>query len=131
MFSRGLFLWTKLIGIVFHLLFVLVAPTKSSGMQLSFSNKVSAIPQFLSFKHAQEDRSRKIGHDPLVSFGYISISNADAFDTNQKAYSGTVQVCFCHCLVHGVKIFYSTRITYICKFIFFHVKNLKLRLLDI
>ncbi|KAJ4713562.1 Protein TIFY 6B [Melia azedarach] len=67
------------------------APTKSSGMQLSFSNKVSAIPQFLSFKHAQEDRSRKIGHDPLVSFGYISISNADAFDSNQKAYSGTVQ----------------------------------------
>ncbi|XP_031265196.1 protein TIFY 6B isoform X2 [Pistacia vera] len=67
------------------------ASVKSSGMHLSFSNKVSAVPQFLSFKAPQEDRSRKMAHDSLVSSGFMSVSTADAFDCNQKPYSGTVQ----------------------------------------
>ncbi|KAJ0047706.1 hypothetical protein Pint_16902 [Pistacia integerrima] len=68
-----------------------VASVKSSGMHLSFSNKVSAVPQFLSFKAPQEDRSRKMAHDSLVSSGFMSVSTADAFDCNQKPYSSTVQ----------------------------------------
>ncbi|KAK0587422.1 hypothetical protein LWI29_022580 [Acer saccharum] len=66
-------------------------PMKSSGMQLSFANKVTAIPQFLSFKAAQEDRSRKIVYDPQVSSGFMSMSTADAFDSSQKSYSGMIQ----------------------------------------
>ncbi|KAK2664565.1 hypothetical protein Ddye_003139 [Dipteronia dyeriana] len=66
-------------------------PMKSSGMQLSFANKVTAIPQFLSFKAAQEDRSRKIVNDPQVSSGFMSMSTADAFDSSQKSYSGMIQ----------------------------------------
>ncbi|XWS48232.1 hypothetical protein CRYUN_Cryun13aG0056700 [Craigia yunnanensis] len=58
---------------------------RGSGMQLSFSNKVSAVPQFLSFKAAQEDRPRKVAHDPLVSSGFMAIPTADS---NQKPYSG-------------------------------------------
>ncbi|CAK7349554.1 unnamed protein product [Dovyalis caffra] len=65
---------------------------RGSGMQWSFSNKVSAIPQFLSFKSSLEDKPRKAVHDPLASsFGFMSISTVDAFDSNQKTYSGMVQ----------------------------------------
>lgn len=39
----------------------------SSSMQWSFSNKVSAVPQLLSFKASQDERQRKITADPLVS----------------------------------------------------------------
>ncbi|KAK3228327.1 hypothetical protein Dsin_008189 [Dipteronia sinensis] len=66
-------------------------PMKSSGIQLSFANKVTAIPQFLSFKAAQEDRSRKMVNDPQVSSGFMSMSTADAFDSSQKSYSGMIQ----------------------------------------
>jgi len=67
---------------------------RGSGMQWSFSNKVSAIPQFLSFKSSLEDKPRKAVHDPVASSsGLVSISTTDAFDSNQKTYSGLVQVC--------------------------------------
>ncbi|XVF53765.1 hypothetical protein PTKIN_Ptkin05aG0125000 [Pterospermum kingtungense] len=55
-----------------------------SGMQLSFSNKVSVVPQFLSFKASQEDRPRKAAHDP----GFETLPTADS---NQKPYSGLTQ----------------------------------------
>ncbi|XWS50852.1 hypothetical protein CRYUN_Cryun12cG0125200 [Craigia yunnanensis] len=61
---------------------------RGSGMQLSFSNKVSAVPQFLSFKAAQEDRPRKAAHDPSMSSGFMAIPTADP---NQKPYSGLTQ----------------------------------------
>ncbi|CAI8595024.1 unnamed protein product [Vicia faba] len=41
---------------------------RSSGMQWSFSNKVSNLPQFLSFKNTHDDRSRNIVMDPIASF---------------------------------------------------------------
>ncbi|KAJ4848133.1 hypothetical protein Tsubulata_034832 [Turnera subulata] len=64
---------------------------RSSGMQWSFSNKVSAIPQFLSFKASPEEKTRKPVHDLTASPGYMSISTPDAFDSNQRQYSGIVQ----------------------------------------
>ncbi|KAK9278682.1 hypothetical protein L1049_028256 [Liquidambar formosana] len=67
------------------------APTRGSGMQWSFSNKVSALPQFLSFKAAQEDKVRKSVYDPSTSSGFMPVSTADAFDSNHKPYSGVVQ----------------------------------------
>ncbi|WRX17753.1 Tify domain - like 5 [Theobroma cacao] len=80
---------------------------RGSGMQLSFSNKVSAIPQFLSFKAAQEDRLRKAAHDPLVSSGFMAKPTADS---NPRPYSGLTQISkvqyagildpialYCHC----------------------------------
>ncbi|XWS37559.1 hypothetical protein CRYUN_Cryun19dG0053900 [Craigia yunnanensis] len=57
-------------------------------MQLSFSNKVSAVPQFLSFKAAQEDRSRKAAHDPLLSSGFVAMPTADS---TQKPYPSLTQ----------------------------------------
>lgn len=63
-------------------------------MEWSFSNKVSAIPQFLSFKTSQEDRPRKSVNDPLVSSGFMPISTSDAFDSKQRLYYGAFQVCF-------------------------------------
>ncbi|KAJ1438702.1 CO/COL/TOC1, conserved site [Sesbania bispinosa] len=60
-------------------------------MQWSFSNKVSALPQFLSFKTTQEDRPRNTILDPLASSGYMTISTKDAFDSNQKPFMGVTQ----------------------------------------
>ncbi|XP_024018070.1 protein TIFY 6B isoform X1 [Morus notabilis] len=67
------------------------APERHSGMQWSFSNKVSAVPQFLSFKASQENRPRKTVHDPLGSSTLMTISTVDAFDTNQKPFSSAIQ----------------------------------------
>jgi jasmonate ZIM domain-containing protein len=41
-----------------------------------------------------EDKPRKAVHDPMASSssGYMSISTADAFDSNQKSYSALIQV---------------------------------------
>ncbi|XP_042964109.1 protein TIFY 6B isoform X2 [Carya illinoinensis] len=65
---------------------------RRSGMQWPFSNKISAGPQFLSFRATQEDHSpRKTLHDPLASSGSMTISSADVLDTNQKPYSGVIQ----------------------------------------
>ncbi|XP_028805467.1 protein TIFY 6B-like isoform X1 [Neltuma alba] len=54
-------------------------PVRGLGMQWSFSNKVSAVPQLLSFKTSPEDRTRK------------TTSSADAFDSNQKPFMGGIQ----------------------------------------
>ncbi|KAJ6677147.1 PROTEIN TIFY 4A-RELATED-RELATED [Salix viminalis] len=67
---------------------------RGPGMHWSFSNKVSAIPQFLSFKSSMEDKPRKAVLDPTASSsssGFMSISTADAFDSNQKSYPAFVQ----------------------------------------
>ncbi|KAG5007517.1 hypothetical protein GLYMA_09G174200v4 [Glycine max] len=61
---------------------------RSSGMQWSFPNKVSALPQFLSFKTNQEDKPRKTILEPLASSGYMAMSTQYAFDSNQKSFLG-------------------------------------------
>lgn len=63
-------------------------------MQWSVSNKISAGPQLLSFRANQEDGPRKDLHDTLASSGSMAVSSADVFYTNQKPYSGVIQVCF-------------------------------------
>ncbi|CAL5186680.1 unnamed protein product [Lathyrus oleraceus] len=50
-------------------------PVRSSAMQWSFSNKVSNLPQFLSFKNTHEDASRNILRDPIVSSGFVTQEN--------------------------------------------------------
>ncbi|CAN6584804.1 unnamed protein product [Malus baccata var. baccata] len=65
---------------------------RSSGMQWSFSNKVSALPQFLSFKAPQEGRPRKAVHHNTSAF--MTISTADAFHSSQKSFSGVIQKNF-------------------------------------
>ncbi|XP_015966898.1 protein TIFY 6B [Arachis duranensis] len=66
------------------------AAVRGSGMQWTFSNKVSAIPQYLSFKTTLEDQ-RKTIMDPLASSGYMTISTKDAYDTDQKPLLSVVQ----------------------------------------
>ncbi|XP_042501672.1 protein TIFY 6B-like isoform X2 [Macadamia integrifolia] len=68
---------------------------QDSGMQWPFSNKVSALPQFMSFKTGQEDRSKKMVFDRLASSAFMpTISTADAFDANHKPTSSIVQKNF-------------------------------------
>ncbi|KAI4352100.1 hypothetical protein L6164_006385 [Bauhinia variegata] len=57
---------------------------RGSRMQWPFSNRVSGVPQLLSFKAAQEDRTRKTMVDPVASQGYINVSTADAVDSNNN-----------------------------------------------
>ncbi|PQQ15463.1 protein TIFY 6B isoform X2 [Prunus yedoensis var. nudiflora] len=77
---------------------------RSSGMQWSFSNKVSALPQFLSFKAPQEGGSRKTVHDTSA---LMTISTADAFHFSQKPFSGVIQQFDAHSVHHSqdVKIY--------------------------
>ncbi|XWS69372.1 hypothetical protein CRYUN_Cryun04dG0173400 [Craigia yunnanensis] len=60
--------------------------TKSSGIQRPFSNKVSAVPQLMTFNFAQGDKTKKIGSDSLVSPGFMPISTADAAEV-QKSFN--------------------------------------------
>ncbi|XP_057960352.1 protein TIFY 6B-like isoform X2 [Malania oleifera] len=43
---------------------------KDSGIQWPFSNKVSALPHFMSLKAAQEDRTKNIGSERLAASGF-------------------------------------------------------------
>ncbi|XP_010653106.2 protein TIFY 6B isoform X2 [Vitis vinifera] len=56
--------------------------TKGSGIQWPFSNKISALPHFMSFKTAQEDKSKKVASDSLVTSG---------FDPSNKCPAGEMQ----------------------------------------
>ncbi|XP_023519148.1 protein TIFY 6B-like isoform X2 [Cucurbita pepo subsp. pepo] len=60
--------------------------SKNTGMQWSFSNKVSAVPQLLSFKAAQDEKQRKITVDPLGPYSSV-IQNvaSDKKPANQYA----------------------------------------------
>nr|QIZ03061.1 JASMONATE ZIM-domain protein 9 [Fragaria x ananassa] len=70
-----------------------VPRSSNSGMQWSFSNKVSAPPQFLSFTAPQEEMQREGVHD---TSSFMTISTADAFDSSQKSFSSAIQRNFIH-----------------------------------
>ncbi|XVE91973.1 hypothetical protein REPUB_Repub01dG0057000 [Reevesia pubescens] len=61
--------------------------SKSSGMQWPFSNKVSAVPQLMTFNFAQGDKTKKIGSDSLVSPGFMPISTTDAAEVQAISVS--------------------------------------------
>ncbi|PSR91049.1 Protein TIFY 6B like [Actinidia chinensis var. chinensis] len=63
--------------------------SNGSGVQWPLSNKVSALPHFMSFK-AQEEKMAKSMSDIHTSFGYMGIS-ADGFDTTHKRPLGEMQ----------------------------------------
>ncbi|KAE8719757.1 Jasmonate-zim-domain protein 3, putative isoform 2 [Hibiscus syriacus] len=70
---------------IFHF-FWLCSIIKGFNYAVSFSNKVSAVPRFPSFKDAaQDDGPRKAAHDPIMSSGFMAIPPADS---NQKPFSG-------------------------------------------
>lgn len=95
-------------GNSFQFSFGLAVPMRGSTMQLSFSNKVSAIPQFLSFKSGVEEKPRKTTHDHISS-GFSPISTADAFDSNQNPYSCMIHVSHCCYVAH----FSNILVTYV------------------
>lgn len=71
-----------------------VGPVRSSAMQRSFSNKVSVVPQLLSFQAAQVEKP-KTGFDSLASTGLVTITTStEAFNSDQKPYSGVMQVSY-------------------------------------
>ncbi|RWR79589.1 protein TIFY 6B-like protein [Cinnamomum micranthum f. kanehirae] len=55
------------------------------GIQWAFANKVSALPHFLSFKAAQEERPKKMIFDPITSSAFQPVSPANVFDSGHKA----------------------------------------------
>nr|QIZ03056.1 JASMONATE ZIM-domain protein 4-1 [Fragaria x ananassa] len=57
--------------------------TRSAGAHWPFSNKISAIPQ-VSFRGAQEDKTKKMVPDSFLSSRFMPISTSDAFDPSQK-----------------------------------------------
>ncbi|CAN0891416.1 Protein TIFY 6B [Linum grandiflorum] len=61
-----------------------VTMRNQGGSQWSFSNKVSAVPQFLSFQTAPEEKPRKSIYDPIASSNYMSISGVDTYDSTSK-----------------------------------------------
>lgn len=65
---------------------------RGASTRWPFSNKDSALPQFMPFRTVQEGSPKNIVIDPLVSSGFMPISTADAFDANQKAFASVVQV---------------------------------------
>lgn len=85
LFFRSIFWWTSWV------LWVAVF-MGGPGMQWAFSNKVSALPHFMSFKAAQEERPKKMIFDPITSSAFQPVSPANVFDFGHKA-SGVSQVC--------------------------------------
>ncbi|XP_024030701.1 protein TIFY 6B [Morus notabilis] len=70
--------------------------TKGSVVQWPFSNKVSALPHFMSFKVGQEDKIRKTTSETHISSGFGPVSTADAFDQSQKRAMFEFQKSFNH-----------------------------------
>ncbi|KAG6759511.1 hypothetical protein POTOM_035992 [Populus tomentosa] len=68
--------------------------TMGSGMHWPFSNKVSTLHNLMSFKVAQEDKTKTIESDALVSSGFMSVLSADACDPGQKRSAAEIQVCY-------------------------------------
>ncbi|KAK4350104.1 hypothetical protein RND71_029417 [Anisodus tanguticus] len=66
------------------------APARSSAMQWSFSNNISAHPQYLSFKSGEEDKP-KTGFESLASTGLVTITTTEAVDSSHRTYSGITQ----------------------------------------
>uniref|UniRef100_A0A6M2EV40 Protein TIFY n=1 Tax=Populus davidiana TaxID=266767 RepID=A0A6M2EV40_9ROSI len=66
--------------------------TKGSGMHWPFSNKVSTLHNLMSFKVAQEDKTKTIESDALVSSGFMSVLSADACDPGQKRSAAEIQM---------------------------------------
>ncbi|XP_059649487.1 protein TIFY 6B-like isoform X4 [Cornus florida] len=62
-----------------------------SGVPWPLSNKASALPHFMFFKTAQEDKTAKILSNHIASSGLMTISTADAFDAAHKRPSGELQ----------------------------------------
>ena len=69
-----------------------VAFSKGSGVQCPLSNKVSALPHFMSLKVAEEEKTGKVMSEPVTSARFMAISTADAFDTTHKCLSGEMRV---------------------------------------
>lgn len=60
-------------------------------MQRSSSTKISNLPQYLSFKGAQEEKP-KTGFDALASTGLVTITTTEAVDSSLRPFSGATQV---------------------------------------
>ncbi|KAF8021129.1 hypothetical protein BT93_G1533 [Corymbia citriodora subsp. variegata] len=55
----------------------------ASGMRWPFLNKVSAVPQLMSFKATQDEQTKKV-NEPVVSSGSTHIPVADAYDSSRR-----------------------------------------------
>ncbi|CAB4265215.1 unnamed protein product [Prunus armeniaca] len=68
----------------------------AGGAHWPFLNKVSALPHLMSFKAAQDDKTKKMVSESFLSSGFMPISTADAFDHCQKQAPCEIQNYFNH-----------------------------------
>ncbi|CAL2232585.1 unnamed protein product [Prunus armeniaca] len=64
----------------------------AGGAHWPFLNKVSALPHLMSFKAAQDDKTKKMVSESFLSSGFMPISTADAFDHCQKQAPCEIQM---------------------------------------
>nr|WKY18097.1 jasmonate ZIM-domain 3 [Lilium hybrid division VII] len=57
----------------------------NQSMQSPFSNQLSALQQFMSYKVGQEERARKLVLDQLASSAFQPVATNDAFEATRKA----------------------------------------------
>ncbi|XP_038697782.1 protein TIFY 6A-like isoform X4 [Tripterygium wilfordii] len=60
-----------------------IGVAKGPVTQWPFTNKFSALPHFMSFKAAQDDKTKKIASDALMSPAFMAKSSADAYCPGQ------------------------------------------------
>ncbi|KAK2635416.1 hypothetical protein Ddye_030208 [Dipteronia dyeriana] len=77
---------------------------KGSGVQWPFSSKFTAVPHFMTFKVAQEDKTRKIISDSLVSSGFMPVPTADAYDPSKRRSTAEIQKSIHHYRQGGTHI---------------------------
>lgn len=66
--------------------------TRGPIMQRSFQNKVSSMPQILSFQATtHEERPRMTAHEHLVSQAFMSPTRANGYESNPQQYSNMVK----------------------------------------
>ncbi|PIN13493.1 hypothetical protein CDL12_13878 [Handroanthus impetiginosus] len=96
---------------------------RSSGVPWPLSDKVSAIPQFMSLKPEQDEKPSKIKSDFLASHGYIVKSGSDIFEAMHNRQSSDVQTGHPAYPIHDVKMhpfsmmspFFKTHFTGTCQ----------------
>ncbi|XP_038697779.1 protein TIFY 6B-like isoform X1 [Tripterygium wilfordii] len=73
-----------------------IGVAKGPVTQWPFTNKFSALPHFMSFKAAQDDKTKKIASDALMSPAFMAKSSADAYCPGQIRSGAENQKAFNH-----------------------------------
>ncbi|KAI3453159.1 hypothetical protein Pfo_009822 [Paulownia fortunei] len=77
---------------------------RSSGVPWPLSNKVSALPKFMSLKCEQDEKPSKVKSDLLASHGYMVKSGSDIFEATHNRQSEDIKNGHSAHHIHDVKM---------------------------